>query len=224
MDKPANLLVSSAVVLSVLLPTTALPTAAMAAVGWPQPLPQLFSSLTGWPQMVSRPSLDPYGIAQTELRVDSQCKVTVQVADLQLLALLPAGRSSYVLVSGRDCTECDEAMTLRVVPLRCKSSDNTAAKWRYVLPGQWLDGETGALVEQGRTFYGRCLQSQHAEMIWFRHVLMDNQQWLRVTEVLRPEQLPLQEIPVTVTPAYLAGALKTGQCQELAGRQWYTSP
>lgn len=213
-----------AVVLSLLLATTTMATAAMAKAWWPEPLRQLIAAHAGWPQMVSRPSLDPYGIAQTDLLVDSQCKVTVQVADLQLLALLPADRSSYALVSGRDCTECDEAMTLRLVPLSCLSGDIAAAKLRYVLPGQWLDGETGALVEQGRTFYGRCLQSQHAEIIWFRHVLMDHQRWLRVTEVLRPEQPPLQEIPVTVTPAYLAGAIKTGQCQELAGRQWYTAP
>lgn len=120
-----------AVVLSVLLPTTMMATAAMAKAWWPEPLPQLIAAHAGWPQMVSRPTLDPYGIAQTELLVDSQCKVTVQVADLQLLALLPADRLAYALVSGRDCTECDEAVTLRLVPLyRAADPALYADRWR----------------------------------------------------------------------------------------------
>lgn len=137
-----------------------------------------------------------------------------------------ADGSHFLLAEGADCTDCDENIGLRFYELGNPELKHADRRHRYL--GRLFDYmDPSRLLEQSRTFYGRCINDKSDSVLWFIKYLVEDSQWHSVCGVVNisKEGDNLQKLtPVETSLQAVLKAVKRGNCIELAGVDGITEP
>ena len=143
------------------------------------------------------------------------------------IAVLKAADGTYFLLAqGADCTNCDENTGLRFYALG--GSKLQKAENRHVYPGRLYDYmDPKSLMQQTRTFYGRCLAEPHDVVVWFLEELGAASKWHSshlVARMSKTGEKIFELKPEEGTLASVLAAVKKGTCTELPGVDGTTEP
>lgn len=131
----------------------------------------------------------------------------------------------FLLVSGADCTECDENNSLRFFVLGGEKLIGSGK--RYTYPGALTDYMSPQLMEKTRTFYGRCLSKQSDVVLWFQEYLGEDGKWHKINSVARVTKDGDTLVELTGSEASLSSVearTKADTCTELPGIDGTTEP
>ena len=152
--------------------------------------------------------------------------IDTHLFELAYIGQVPMGnKAPLLIVSGRDCTGCDENLSLYMLspsdgPLEVEDGKN-----RNLYPGTEKDYETGKWVYSARVFYGQVLKDTNG-VIWYESRLLENGH--RTKDVyLTWIDHGVQKDTLYNYPGDLNQTLELcgkGLCKEIPGRQYSTEP
>lgn len=146
--------------------------------------------------------------------------------DLQYIGQIATSSSApYLIFSGRDCTECDENISIYLHcptngALRVENGEN-----RYAYPGTETAYETDSVVYTSRGFYGQVLDGVEG-VIWYSNQAMDDGKTKRSVYLSRIVHSQHTDTSYTDngTLEQTLRLLNRGLCHEIAGRTYSSEP
>ncbi len=133
--------------------------------------------------------------------------------------------AALLLVSGADCTECDEGNTLRFFVLG--KAELFGSGQRHLYPGTKRDYLSEQLVSKTRVFFGRCLSDDQDVVVWIHRYLGQDGNWHDGQGIARLKETgeSFQRIaPGRNLLRRLNARISLGKCTELPGIDGTTEP
>ena len=94
--------------------------------------------------------------------------------DLHYIGQLKAKhKAPYMILSGRNCNECDENISIFIHSPSDGPMKNEAEQIKYRYPGKELDYATNKLIFESRMFYGDCMANTNDCIVWVQKKLND---------------------------------------------------
>ena len=127
----------------------------------------------GFPKTLP-PSWTVKKVDSSRLLFSNAPTIDTHLFDLAYIGQVPmAEKAPLLIVSGRDCTGCDENVSLYMLspsdgPLNVENGAN-----RNKYPGTEKDNETGKWVYRSRVFYGQVLRDTNG-VIWYESRALAN--------------------------------------------------
>ncbi len=95
--------------------------------------------------------------------------INTNLIDLKFHGQLAADSTKiYFVLSGRECTNCDENISIFIAIL---SDSLLIEKQKFYYPGKLYDLYTGELIYESRLFIGNCLPNKNNIAIWYQKYL-----------------------------------------------------
>jgi hypothetical protein len=95
--------------------------------------------------------------------------------DLHYIGQLKAKhKAPYLILSGRNCNECDENISIFIHSPSDGPMKNEAEQITYSYPGKEFDYATNKLIFESRMFYGDCIVNTNECIVWVQKKLNDN--------------------------------------------------
>ena len=170
---------------------------------------------------VDVPFLMPIG---TEIEFKNDHIAITDVIEFKYLDIIEsASGNSFLIYTGRTCTECDMRTSIYIHAV----SDKFYGITRYGLPGELYSYEDNTLLQKSRMFYGECLKEGEQTIIWYSNYLGTDDQWHKtvydvdfdgIKVIKNPNNIPYDHLSKTE-----ALVLK-GKCRELQGSTTTTEP
>lgn len=100
--------------------------------------------------------------------------------DLQFIGQL---NDEYLILSGRQCENCDANISIYVLS-RYEKMQNESEQTRFSYPGKLYYFMDNKLIAEYRTFYGQVIDGFKG-IIWYQKELADNDKWIESSYFLR---------------------------------------
>lgn len=130
-------------------------------------------------------------------------------------------KSPYLILSGRDCYECDENISIYIYS---PYSGLIKGKWvvnRYTYPGKEHDYEDNKILFESRMFYGSCLKGRGDSIVWIRKEHNDKENFENSTYILEVANDDFKET-ILKNDSLLDEVIKN--CNELPGIDYFPEP
>ena len=144
---------------------------------------------------------------------------------VEFQGLLIGHQRTFVVLSGRACTECDANISLYILnPLGPPARE--AMVHRYWMAGRETDRQTGKLIRSSRGFVGHCLADLNEVVATYDSLVDGAGHWhtgLFVARIVADTIAPELRIP----PPLISNTLtfvQAGQCREIAGMTQSSEP
>lgn len=177
----------------------------------------------------AKPKIDickPTAIEDNILVMKDGKRIKTHLYELQYVGCLaPKSAKPYLILSGRECTECDDKTSLYVQPLEEASSKDQLKPHSY--PGKVTDKNNGdQLMYEARVFYGQCFKDAQEGMIWFQNSRMKSGKMEKGVYLIRIDAQGKMnsEKDVKKNAPELKNVLekvKGGKCREIPGKDRY---
>ncbi|MES2630251.1 MAG: hypothetical protein V4616_14925 [Bacteroidota bacterium] len=142
--------------------------------------------------------------------------------ELRFIDTLPASeKAPYFIVSGRNCKDCNENISLYVHSPSDGPITGGSAAIRYAYPGSVRDYVTQELTSSTRVFYGEVVPGKNG-IIWYQKEKTVNDQFMDEVYFLHDVNGKLQEESLSDTNL-LRQTLSLnvqGRCTEIKGREF----
>lgn len=176
------------------------------------------NSILGWAESTSNASLEIAKIEKGTIVFSALPPIQTPYAELEALGrLTPSGGGvPFFLLSALPCDGCKEQKELFLV-----KADGSRRE-KFVFPGKVRDRKTGALLYEGRAFFGECLANRGPVYVSFQSDKMDRKRHLQPS-VFVAEVDPngdLQEKVIVRRRPSLSSTLQRVRkkgCQEISG-------
>jgi len=143
--------------------------------------------------------------------------------DLKYIGQLKTkSKAPYLILSGRNCNECDENISIFIHSPSDGPMKNEARQTRYSYPGKELDYATNKLIFESRMFYGDCLNNKNESVVWLQKNL--NEKGVFENELLTVEVIndSLKETSKKVDSLNFEKYIP--KCKELPGTSMTSEP
>ena len=98
--------------------------------------------------------------------------------NLSLVGFIDAEtKDPYLVMSGRQCMECDANISIYIQSPSDGSLKNEASQARYSYPGSLYDYQTDSLLSESRMFFGEVLPERFG-VIWYQQQLDTSNNWV----------------------------------------------
>lgn len=177
----------------------------------------------------STSTIDSWAIDKTtgsKLLFKNGKKFDTGLYELKYIASLPNGdKAPYLILSGRDCDECDANVSIYIYSQANGKLGAQAGANSYQYPGKERDIETHKLDYSSRAFYGEVLKGTIG-VIWYEKRILENEKWgdfiflIKIVNGLKKEVHLTDKKLITET----LQLLKEKRCKEIAGMNYTSEP
>ena len=171
----------------------------------------------------------PVVIGDTLLRYPDGSTLAMGLRNVELLGQLPALTAApFVIVAGRDCTDCDApAFVIVRAPGDGAVSELHDVRALHPYPGRVTDTD-GVVLAQSRLFWGECLPQRAPSVISFRTDFgvpgEEPLRELRITEVQGDSLIDWRTVPEVRMLAAALLQVRVQRCTEVAPRESVAQP
>lgn len=154
-------------------------------------------------------------------------RIELPLHNVKVIGLLRgADDSQFVLAQGTDCTECDEAVTVRLLQLNGEGL--VPNDHRYSNAGQEFDFyEPENKTAENHVYYGQCSSASDDVVVWFSEFIGTDDKWhqFHTMATLTQSGATLAELDRTkLTRDSVLQKVAAGVCRKIQASTWLTEP
>lgn len=101
----------------------------------------------------------------------------ISLYDKKLQGTIELDSNIWLIISGSECTECDENNSIFLYPMIIGKMDTDKGKMKFSYPGKVYYYEDESLMFETRTFYGKCFSKGNKVIVWVQKNLLDSGEW-----------------------------------------------
>lgn len=98
----------------------------------------------------------------------------IRLFDKELLGSIETKKNTWLVLAGRNCTDCDANLSVYIYPMHDFPGADTLRTIRYSYPGKEYNYEDDSLIFESRVFWGDCLPRLENIVIWYQRQLNDD--------------------------------------------------
>lgn len=154
-------------------------------------------------------------------------RIELPLHNVKVIGLLRgADDSQFVLAQGTDCTECDEAVKVRLLQLNDEGL--VPNDHRYYNAGQEFDFyEPKNKTAENHVYYGQCSAASDDVVVWFSEFIGTDDKWhqFHTIATLTKSGATLEELDQTkLSRDSVLQKVAAGRCRNIQASTWLSEP
>ena len=154
-------------------------------------------------------------------------RIELPLHNVKVIGLLRgADDSQFVLAQGTDCTECDEAVTVRLLQLNGEGL--VPNDHRYYNAGQEFDFyQPQNKTAENHVYYGQCSAASADVVVWFSEFIGTDEKWhqFHTMATLTKSGATLAELDQTkLSRDTVLQKVAAGLCRNIQASTWLSEP
>jgi hypothetical protein len=165
-------------------------------------------------------------VSNSILKFKNGQKFNTELFDVKYIGSLTNGnKAPFLIFSGRDCTECDENISIYIHSPSNGRLNVDNGKNRFQYPGTEKDFESDTVLYKARAFYGHVLPSVKG-VVWYQQELMTDKTWGSSTFLVNLNTGSEVDTLLKGTEKLKSTLklLEQGHCKEIKGMSYLSEP
>lgn len=149
---------------------------------------------------------------------------SIVLDEKEFMGKIYTNENEWFIMAGKSCKDCDENISLYLLPKKGFAGSDSIEHSRYSFPGKLLSFDD-QIVFESRAFYGECISGLSNVIVWVQKQQTGDGQWKESMYVIELYDQSIKETEINENLlTIILNKVKESKCFEIPERDQTTEP